>query len=208
MFHVKQFELEKWLTDNVSRETFLKLKHYQNLLERWQNKINLISPSTISHVWSRHFEDSLQLLPYLPKENSVLVDMGSGAGFPGLVLAICHEKSLEVNLIESDFRKCSFLENVSRETFCPVKIINSRLESLPTIKADIITARGLAPLEKLFDYAEPFYQKDSICLFLKGKTTNQEIEKAQEKWEFSLEIFPSLTDSTGRILKISSLKRI
>jgi 16S rRNA (guanine527-N7)-methyltransferase len=208
MFHVKQFDLEKWVSENVSRETFLKLKHYQNLLEIWQKKINLVSQTSLTHIWERHFVDSLQILPHLPITNCTLVDMGSGAGFPGLVLAISREKSLCVNLIESDFRKCSFLENVSRETFCPVKIFNSRLESLPEIKADFITARGLASLEKLLDYANHFCKKNSICLFLKGKNVDQEIKEAQKKWEFSLEIFPSLTDSTGRLLKISSLKRI
>jgi 16S rRNA (guanine527-N7)-methyltransferase len=208
MFHVKQFDIEEWVSENVSRETFSKLQHYNNLLKTWQKRINLVSPSSFPQVWNRHFKDSLQLLPHIPEDASTLVDMGSGAGFPGLVLAICREKKLDVTLIESDFRKCSFLENVSRETFCPVKILNSRLEEFLEIKADIVTARGLAPLENLLKYADKFCHKDSTCLFLKGKMFEQEIEQAQKKWEFSLEIFPSLTDSTGRILKISSLKRI
>jgi 16S rRNA (guanine527-N7)-methyltransferase len=200
---VKQFESE-----NVSRETFCRLQTYKTLLEKWQQKINLVSRSTLSHLWERHFEDSLQLLPYLPETKSTLVDLGSGAGFPGLVLAICRGETLEVTLVESDLRKCLFLENVSRETFSHPKILRSRIESIAGLKADIITARGLASLPLLLEYAYPLMKGTSFCLFLKGKEVEKEIEMAKKKWEFCLEMFSSLTDSEGRLLKISQIKRI
>ena len=101
---------------NVSRETMERLKIYQKLLEEWQKKINLVSSSTLPSLWKRHFEDSLQLLPYLPEKKGSIIDLGTGAGFPGLVLAIVLPEKLKVTLVESDFKKCLFLETVSRET--------------------------------------------------------------------------------------------
>ncbi len=191
-----------------NQETNPHLQTYQALLELWQRKINLVASSTLSHLWERHFKDSFQLLPYLPKTRSTLIDLGSGAGFPGLVLAICKGDALEVTLVEADLRKCLFLENVSRETFSAVKILRSRIEALPHLKADIITARGLAPLPRLLDYAFPLMKETSICFFLKGKEVDKEIKAAKRNWNFHLEIFPSLTDSKGRILKISRPRRI
>src|ERR1700722_13861594 len=135
---------------NVSRETIERLTIYQNLLKEWQQKVNLVSSSTLPHMWERHFQDSLQLLPYLPRENASLIDLGSGAGFPGLVLALSRPETLKVTLIESDLKKCLFLEIVSRETKISVTIIRERIEALrETLKGDIITARGLAPLSLL-----------------------------------------------------------
>jgi 16S rRNA (guanine527-N7)-methyltransferase len=227
MFHVKHFYViglkmerkklsmiknDKDITpshsENVSRETFLRLKLYQELLETWQRKINLISSGSLPDIWARHFEDSLQLLDYLPSSRKTLVDMGSGAGFPGMVLAISCLETLDVTLIESDRKKCLFLENVSRETKTALKIINSRIEDSQEIQADIITARALAPLPLLFEYAFPFMKEASFCLFQKGRNVEMEIDMAKKNWEFTLEIFPSLTDSKARILKIMHLKRI
>lgn len=197
----------------VSRETIEKLKIYQRLLEKWQQKINLIASSTLPQAWQRHFEDSLQLLNYFPKPASGtfqnLIDLGSGAGFPGLVLAIACPHTLKVTLVESNFKKCVFLENVSRETFSPVNIIKGRIENLPAVlKFDVITARGLAPLDRLLDYAEPLIKETSVCLFLKGKEVDKEIAESEKKWKFDLALFQSLTDSSARILKITSPKRI
>lgn len=184
------------------------LKTYELLLEKWQRTLNLVSPSTLPFLWERHFEDSLQLLPYLPEAPSTLLDLGSGAGFPGLVLAISREHTLQVTLLEADLRKCIFLENVSRETKGAVKVVRSRIEDYKGEKTDVVTARALAPLEKLLAYSEPFLGPESFCLFLKGKDWEQEVKNAEKKWKFSLEILPSLTDSKGRILKIKNLKRI
>lgn len=194
---------------NVSRETFEKLKVYQQTLEVWQKRLNLISSSTLPNAWERHFEDSLQLLPYLPLSKSNLVDLGSGAGFPGLILAITRPDFLNVTLIESDLKKCVFLENVSRETNTPVTILNERIETLKnSLKFDVITARGLAPLSFLIEYAVPLMDENGVCLFLKGKEFESEIEDSQKKWDFNLELFPSLTDSRGRILRITHPKKV
>ncbi|MBA3812932.1 MAG: 16S rRNA (guanine(527)-N(7))-methyltransferase RsmG [Alphaproteobacteria bacterium] len=194
--------------DIVSRETIGRLESYQNILEVWQKKLNLVSSSSLQEAWDRHFRDSYQLLSYLPQNQISLIDLGSGAGFPGLVLAILRPENLSVTLVESDFKKCVFLENVSRETMSSVTILQSRIESLPnSVQADVITARALATLSHLLDYAFPLMKEKSICLFLKGKEANKEIEEAQKKWIFDLEIYPSLTDSTGRILKIEHLKK-
>jgi 16S rRNA (guanine527-N7)-methyltransferase len=194
---------------NVSRETICRLREYQQLLEVWQKKLNLVSSSTLSEAWDRHFMDSYQLLSYLPTDPISLVDLGSGAGFPGLVLAILRPETLSVTLVEADFKKCVFLENVSRETKVPVTVLRSRIESLgESIQGDVITARGLAPLTRLFDYAFPLMKEKSMGLFLKGKEVDKEIEEAQKKWEFDLEIYPSLTDSKGRILKVEHLKKV
>src|SRR3990167_3764897 len=151
-----------------------KLKIYQDLLETWQKKVNLISPASVPQMWVRHFEDSLQLLPHLDekvanmsknvsRETFSLIDLGSGAGFPGLVLAIARPDTLQVTLIESDLKKCLFLENVSRETLSHVTVLCSRIESLKNIKADFITARALAPLTELLDLAFPFLEEQSVC---------------------------------------------
>lgn len=193
---------------NVSRETIQRLEIYKNHLEQWQKSINLIGSTTLSQIWKRHFEDSLQLLSYIPHKKQKLVDLGSGAGFPGLVLAIAKPETLDVTLIESDRKKCFFLENVSRETKTHVDILNTRIESLQGIYGNIITSRALAPLPKLLDYANSFMKKDSVCFFLKGRDVEGEIEKAQKEWEFVLEIFPSLTDPNASILKITQLRKI
>lgn len=195
--------------ENVSRETFGRLKIYHRLLEIWQKKLNLVSNLSLPEAWDRHFMDSYQLLSYLPPEALSLIDLGSGAGFPGLVLAIMGPEILSVTLAESDFKKCIFLENVSRETKTPVKILRSRIEDLDkSIQGDVITARGLAPLPLLLSYAFPLMKKRSVGLFLKGKGVEREIQEAQKKWEFDLEIYPSLTDSTGRIVMIKHLKKV
>ena len=193
----------------IDNNHLILLKTYQNLLETWQKKLNLVSSSSIPEAWNRHFVDSYQLISYLPPEPLTLLDIGSGAGFPGLVLAIVRQQSLAVTLVESDFKKCIFLENVSRETKTPVTILNSRIERIEkSMKGDIITARGLAPLTQLLEYAFPLMKEKSICLFLKGKDALKEIEKAQKNWNFGLEIYPSLTDSQGRILKVEHLRKV
>ena len=190
---------------NVSRETFSKLESYKSLLLKWQKAINLVSRETISDVENRHFHDSLQLIPYIPEDVHSHVDLGSGAGFPGLVLAIARP-DLNSTLIESDLRKCEFLKNVSRETFSPVTILNQRIESISQDqKYDLITARALSDLNQLLTYAKPLSHEESLFLFLKGREAQKEIEDAQKNWEFDLEISPSLTHSEGQILVIRNL---
>ena len=191
----------------VSRETIEQLTLYQKCLEQWQKKINLVSRSTLPDVLKRHFEDSLQLLNFIPEQKLNLVDLGSGGGFPGLVLAIARPNQLCATLVESDQRKCLFLENVSRETKTSVTILNERIENLKNIKADVITARALCSLNQLFEYAFPLLTEKSVCLFLKGKEVEKEIEEAKKNWNFELDIIPSITDSEGKIIKVTCLRR-
>lgn len=195
---------------SVSRETEQALRLYRDLLLKWQAKINLISPGTVKHVWSRHFEDSLQLIPLLPTEPSTLYDIGSGAGFPGLVLAIaCPE--LSVTLIESDAKKCGFLAAVSRETGVAITVKNSRIEAAHSLSApDIVSARALAPLTDLLDLIASWAVQNPalIALFPKGERWAEEVEQARAAgWDFDCEGVRSVTEPAARILKLTRISR-
>ncbi len=192
--------------NSVSRETNDKLEHYLALLKKWQSKINLVSNSTIDDAWDRHFVDSMQVEPLLPK-TEVLFDLGCGAGFPGLVLAIMRPE-INVSLIESDQKKCSFMRTVSRETETPVTIYNERIEKTDTdIVPDIITARALASLSELFDYCEKWISANPKIqlIFLKGAKTEEELENLRKNWKFSHKSYDSKTSPDGKILVFSDI---
>lgn len=203
MFHVKQFQQMTGAND----ETLRRLQIYSELLEKWQKKINLVSNSSISNLWKRHMLDSAQLLPLLPRTESAILDFGSGAGFPGLVLAIMGVS--QVTLVESDGRKCVFLAEVVRraKVSSSVRLQNCRIEKLPNEKADVIISRGLAPLDKLLVFAERFMRKDSMCLFHKGKKVDEELIKIQKKWTMNISKLQSQSDSCGTILKLENVMR-
>jgi len=194
---------------NVSRETLERLRRYAEMLVKWQKSINLVSPESSKDLWRRHMLDSAQLQGFLPPEAQSLVDMGSGAGFPGLVLAILGVPN--VHLIESDIRKCVFLAEASRAAGLEVGrnpvIHRARLEDVGGLQADIVTARACAPLAQLLVYAEPFLQADSICLFLKGARVDEELTEAAKTWRMSLERFPSLSGPSGTILRMKQVAR-
>ncbi|MCB9990195.1 MAG: 16S rRNA (guanine(527)-N(7))-methyltransferase RsmG [Rhodospirillales bacterium] len=184
-----------------------KLKQYLALLRKWQCSINLVSPATLDHAWERHFEDSLQLAALIPEE-AVLFDLGCGAGFPGLVLAIARP-DIKVTLIESDTKKCTFLSTVSRETMTPVSVVNQRIESAVTDSIPtIITARALASLDKLLGYVMPWAKAnpDLVLLFLKGRQAADEVTDALRLYDFTYEMVPSRTDSEAQIVRISNLR--
>ena len=151
----------------VSRETLERLEAYAELLRRWSGRINLVGRNTLGELWRRHFLDSAQLLPFIPNKTRHLVDLGSGAGFPGLVLAILGVPGVE--LIESDARKCVFLREAARTANAPVTIVDSRIETVKPHLAEIVTARACAPLDKLLPLAERFIGPNTLCLFLKGE---------------------------------------
>ena len=203
MFHVKQFQQ---LTGS-NEETLRRLQVYSELLEKWQKKINLVGGNTISDLWKRHMLDSAQLLPLLPRSESTILDFGSGAGFPGLVLAIMGRP--QVTLVESDGRKCVFLAEVIRKTKvgASVRIQNRRIESLPNDRVDVVVSRGLAPLEKLLGLAERFLRGDSVCLFLKGRQADKELTKTQKTWSMKTTKIQSQTDASGTILKLENVSR-
>ncbi len=194
---------------NVSRETFEKLQLLERELRRWQAIKNLVGPATLDQIWDRHIVDSLQLLTLAP-EAQTWIDLGSGAGFPGLVLAIAGaERGLQVHLVESNSRKCSFLRQVSRLTGARATVHEARLETvIPDFigRADVVSARALASLDLLLAWTEPLLKAGTIGLFPKGRDAEIELTEARKRWTFGLDVLPSLTDSEARILRITSIE--
>lgn len=203
----------------VSRETLGSLESYAGLLRKWQKTINLVAPRTLDEIWHRHFADSAQLLRYVPAAASRLVDLGSGAGFPGLVLAILAageavkgaRAPLRVTLVESDTRKAAFLREVARAVGIAVDIIPHRIESNPiramVERIDCVTSRALAPLPRLLGLAEPLFTPHTIGIFPKGRDAESEVRDAAKSYDFSVRLEPSLTDADARIVVIERLKR-
>jgi 16S rRNA (guanine527-N7)-methyltransferase len=189
----------------VSRETRERLNTYADLLRKWQRSINLVGPRTLDDLWNRHFTDSAQLLPLIPPSARVLVDFGSGAGFPGLVLAILGVP--QVHLIESDQRKSTFLREVARATGTPITIHAKRIEQVAPFPADVVSARALAPLGDLLGFAAPFLGPDTLCLFPKGQMAEDELTAASKIWNMNVDRIQSVTDSSATILRISQVSR-
>ncbi len=190
---------------NVSRETLERLKVYETMLRIWQNKINLVGPSTLDDVWRRHFLDSGQLCKFLGKATTV-ADFGSGGGFPGLVVAIISD--LPVVMVESDKRKAVFLREVSRETSANTEIIEDRIENIKARPAEALTVRALAPVAKLLNTLEPWVSPGGVCYFLKGLTVEDELTDAMKYWDINYDIIPSLSDPLGSILCIREFYRV
>jgi 16S rRNA (guanine527-N7)-methyltransferase len=192
-------------TTNVSRETLSRLQVYVDLLVAWNRRINLVGPRTLDDVWRRHILDSAQLRPLIPKAARVLVDLGSGAGLPGLVLAILGVA--EVHLVETDARKCAFLREAARVTGARVLLHAQRLETVTGFAADVVTARALAPLSTLLYYAERFVGAHSILLFPKGSTAVEELTEARKAWKMREMLHPSVSDPSGTILRLEEVSR-
>lgn len=188
---------------NVSRETFSKLRSYAALLVKWQASINLVSENTLRDLWRRHIWDSAQLVPIVPERSCVITDLGSGAGFPGLVLSILLD--MEVNLVESSGKKIAFLREAARLTDANVVLHQGRIEDLSLPKSDVITARALAPLDRLLDLATPILAPSGTCLFLKGARAEEELTEAKKKWKMAVRRFPSATNVNGVILSIQDI---
>ena len=195
---------------DVSRETLERLEAYAACLERWTKKINLVSPSTVSDLWSRHFLDSAQLLEIAPVGFRSWVDLGSGGGFPGAVIAmlIAENDMTKVTLVESDQRKAAFLRAVCRESRSNFDVISQRAEDIDPLKADVLSARALAPLSKLLDFAQTHLAEGGRALFMKGKAVEVEMSEALEHWQFDCETYKSCTDAEAVILSIGEIKRV
>jgi 16S rRNA (guanine527-N7)-methyltransferase len=189
----------------ISRETFERLSLYHNLLIKWQARVNLVGPESLQDAWQRHFLDSLQLLNAIESVSQVMVDLGSGAGFPGMALAIAGANNM--HLVESDGKKISFLREVARITETKISIHHSRMEDCVFDRVDIFTARAVAPLKELFSSIEPNVSHGTFCLFQKGKNSIKEMDDAKEEWSFDSIIIPSVTDKEGSVLRVSNLKR-
>ncbi len=190
----------------VSRETMARLDALAALLVRWTQRINLVSKSTLPDLWRRHILDSAQLVSHIPSDAHRLADLGSGGGFPGLVLAAMTD--LDIHLIESDGRKCAFLREAARTMGKAVTIHNTRIESAPGIDADIVTARALAPLGQLLTYARPILRQDGKCLFLKGTTLQTELTDAKKIWHIDSTQHRSLSDPSSWILRVGAFHRV
>jgi len=192
---------------NVSRETSEKLQVYQELLTKWNRSINLVSKTTLDTAPVRHFADSLQLWS-LRSDFENWVDIGSGAGFPGMVLAILSNGHGNFHFVESDARKCAFLRNVSRETNTPTTVHTKRIEDIECLHADIVSARALASVDQLFTYSENLLRPDAICLYLKGQNCDSELKEASRFWTFKAEKFASETDENATVLRIKDIARV
>jgi 16S rRNA (guanine527-N7)-methyltransferase len=196
---------------NVSRETMEKLDFFSRALTRWNGSINLIAKSTLPALWTRHFLDSAQLWNLAGPVAGHWVDIGTGGGFPGLVLAILAAErapDLQFTLVESDLRKTVFLQTVARELSLQVTVKPERIETLQPLGADVLSARALAPLGTLVGYAERHLAPGGAALFMKGAAFRHEYDEALEKWSFQAEEYPSITDGAAVILKLGDITRV
>jgi 16S rRNA (guanine527-N7)-methyltransferase len=189
----------------VSRETLERLRAYEALLRQWSVRINLVAASTLADLWRRHFLDSAQLFPLIPADARSLVDLGSGAGFPGLVLAIMGVPHVE--LVEADARKCAFLREAARVAGTPAAIRHGRIDSLPPHVVAVVTARGLAPLDRLLPLAGRFIGSGTVCLFPKGREAGQELAAAHKIWVMDATTHASRSDPRGVILCLREVRR-
>lgn len=194
----------------VSRETLARLKAYIALLQDWSARHNLVSAASLQDVWRRHVWDSAQIAPLIPGTAESLVDLGSGAGFPGLVLAILlrTRPTFRTVLLEATRKKCEFLEAAARAADAPVEVRNARIEDAVAEPFDVVTARACAPLTKLLGYAAPFQASITTNLFLKGQSVDAELTEAHKSWRIKVVRHQSQTDPSGTILEIRELTRV
>ena len=192
----------------VSRESLDRLKAYAALLSTWQVRINLIGKSTAEDIWTRHIADALQLIRFMPETIARIADLGSGAGIPGLILAIA--RPIEAHLFESNLKKAAFLREAQRITGARAIVHAERIEECDAaqLRVGAVTARALAPLPKLLDLAEPFLEQGAIGYFHKGQDVEAELTEATKSWRITVEKHPSMTDSRGTILVVKEARRV
>ena len=196
---------------NVSRETEDRLLAFADLLGKWTRKINLISKGSASDIWERHILDSVQIYDLAPNTFSLWVDIGSGGGLPGVVVATLAAQfapDARIAMIESDQRKAAFLRTALRELGLSGDVLASRIDAVPPMGADVLSARALAPLDQLLAFAENHLKPGGTAIFPKGKTAEQEIADASTNWLFQIEKHASMTDAEARILVIKDIKRV
>jgi 16S rRNA (guanine527-N7)-methyltransferase len=190
---------------NVSRETIARLEAFVALLTDWNSKHNLVSRGSLADVWRRHIWDSAQLAPLIPSNAKRLIDLGSGAGFPGLILASLPPNA-RVTLCEATAKKCRFLAEAAEALNVAVDIRNGRIEDMPREAFDAVTARACAPLSALLGYASRFQGPNTVNLFLKGQNVEAELAEAAISWKMKAQTHQSRSDPTGRILEIRGLR--
>ena len=191
----------------VSRETLARVQSYLGVLDAWRDRINLIGPGEGRHLWRRHVLDSLQLVGQIPGDATKIVDLGSGAGFPGLLIAcaMAERSGVSVTLVEKSVRKSQFLQAAIAEVGLPAWVTNARIEEAPHERYDLLTARALAPLPKLLGYADVWLKPSGKALLMKGKDTAAELAEARADWTFEMSDRASLSSPEGRVLEVSSI---
>lgn len=195
---------------DVSRETLEKLRAYAELLARWTRKINLVAPGTVDTIWTRHVVDSAQVFPEVASASKI-ADLGSGGGLPGVVLAIIASElapGMDVVLVESDQRKATFLRTCIRQMGLQATVEARRIEDVPALGAAAVTARALAPLDRLLPLVERHLEPSGRAILLKGRTASEEIEIARHGWDFDLTQRPSITDPTASCLILENIRRV
>ena len=195
---------------DVSRETLDRLNIYADLLKKWNAKINLVAPSTLNDIQTRHFDDSRQLLDCAPDARS-WGDLGTGGGFPGMIVAILSAElnpDRRVTMVESDSRKCAFLRSVLRETAVSAEVSAQRIEELDPLNADVVSARALAPLTRLLAHCERHLSPQGTALFPKGERWEEEVTEAQSEWKFDLQAITSVTNPSSKILVVRNIARV
>lgn len=196
---------------NVSRETLERMDHFVELLTKWTAKINLIAKKTRDDVWIRHILDSAQLEKLIPSGAQNIVDIGSGGGLPALVLAIMSQETADhrhFTMIESDLRKSAFLSLVTREMGLNAKVLAERSEKVPPQEADLITSRAFAPLDRMMPQLERHISQTGSALLLKGRGASDEISRAEQNWNFTVEVNPSITDPSASIIRLDQITRV
>lgn len=196
---------------DVSRETMDRLKTYETLLKKWNPAINLVAKSTLADAWDRHIEDSAQIYRLAERNAGHWVDLGSGGGFPGMVIAILgmdNENPFKTTLVESDSRKCTFLRTVAREIGVKANVLSERIEDVDPLGADILSARALSDLSTLLSFADRHMASTGQALFMKGATWQKELNTAQTAWHFDHEVVKSKTENGPAILRISGVARV
>ena len=189
----------------VSRETLARLEAYAELLTRWSARINLVGRDTLPDLWWRHMLDSAQIHRFVPGSAESLIDLGSGAGLPGLVLAVLGVPGVE--LVEADSRKAAFLREAARITAAAVTIRPCRIQAVLPHPVRVVTARACAPLGRLLDLAAPFLGPDTVCLFPKGERFDEELTLARKAWTMTVSVEQSLSDRRGVILRLQQVAR-
>ena len=205
------YGVEDFVRDyDVSHETCARLEQFAELLKHWNRRVNLVSKDSLNDIWRRHMADSAQLRDVIPAYDGALIDVGSGAGFPGMVLAIMG--LADVHLIEASAKKCTFLREAARITGSPATIHNLRLGDDPASlaalpKATIVTARAVSPLVKLLDIVFPIVYDKTYCIFSKGIRAADELKAARQSWQFEVQQIVSEVELGGVILKINHIRR-
>ena len=193
---------------NVSRETLNSFCEYESLLSKWNKKINLVSKTTLVDIWDRHFLDSGQIINHVDASGKIWVDVGAGAGFPGLVIALLlrdRKIDCDLTLVEKNTKKVFFLNEVIRNLNLKVKVVNNSIGSIESLNADILTARAFSELKDLIQIADQHRKEKGICLFLKGENYKFELDKTLNYWFFDYDVVDSLSNPSGKIIRVKKI---